>query len=132
VSTVINNVQILEAAPTPRGQGRRGRLRRRARQAHHETVLQAQRPAVIGVQAGAVPLPGGVEIRALDNAAQVAGAGHLHQAPGPVPVRTVVVGGMPGWQIALIAAAAALIAATVAVLADRARTARRKSATAAA
>ena len=55
----------------------------------------------------------------------------VHQAPGPVPVHTVV-GGMPGWQIALIAAASALIAATVAVLADRARTARRKSATAAA
>jgi hypothetical protein len=55
-----------------------------------------------------------------------------HQAPGPVPVHTVVAGGMPGWQITLIAAGAALIAATVAVLADRARTARRKSAAAAA
>jgi hypothetical protein len=32
---------------------------------------------------------------------------------------------MPGWQIALIAAAAALLAATVAVLADRTRAARR-------
>jgi hypothetical protein len=52
---------------------------------------------------------------------------------GPVyQVHTVVVGGMPGWQIALIAAAAALVAATVAVLADRARNARRKPATAAA
>ena len=39
--------------------------------------------------------------------------------------RTVVVGGMPGWQIALIAVGAALLAATVAVLADRARAARR-------
>jgi LPS O-antigen subunit length determinant protein (WzzB/FepE family) len=35
-------------------------------------------------------------------------------------VHTVVVDGMPGWQIALIAAAAALAAATVAVLLDRA------------
>ena len=52
--------------------------------------------------------------------------------PRPGPRHTVVVGGMPGWQIALIAVGAALIAATVAVLADRARTARRKSATAAA
>jgi hypothetical protein len=41
-----------------------------------------------------------------------------------VPARTVVTGGMPGWQIALIAAAAALAAATVAVLLDRARAAR--------
>jgi hypothetical protein len=54
-----------------------------------------------------------------------------HRAPGPVPVHTVV-GGMPGWQIALIAAGAALLAATVAVLADRARTARRQAATPAA
>ncbi|HEY2128010.1 MAG TPA: hypothetical protein VGH77_12575 [Streptosporangiaceae bacterium] len=42
-----------------------------------------------------------------------------------VPGRTVVIGGMPGWQIALIAAAAALLAAVLAVIADRARAARR-------
>ena len=48
----------------------------------------------------------------------------------PPPVHTIVVGGMPGWQIALIAVVAALVAATVAVLADRARTARRKAITA--
>ena len=41
---------------------------------------------------------------------------------GPAPVTyTVVVGGMPGWQIALIAAAAAVVA----VLADRAWAGRR-------
>ena len=45
----------------------------------------------------------------------------------PVEVHTVVIGGMPGWQIALIAVVAALLAATVAVLADRARSARRKA-----
>jgi hypothetical protein len=49
--------------------------------------------------------------------------------PAPVPVRTVthtvVLGGMPGWQIALIAIGAALLAATLTVLADRARAARR-------
>jgi hypothetical protein len=39
--------------------------------------------------------------------------------------RTVAVGGMAGWQIALIAVGAALLAATAAVLADRARAARR-------
>lgn len=38
---------------------------------------------------------------------------------------TVVVGGMPGWQIALIAAGTAVLAAAVAVSLDRARTARR-------
>jgi hypothetical protein len=51
--------------------------------------------------------------------------------PIPVPGRTVVTGGMPGWQIALIAIGAALLAATAAVLAYRAWTARRKPATAA-
>jgi hypothetical protein len=43
----------------------------------------------------------------------------------------VVAGGMPGWQIALIALGAALLAATTAVLADRAWAARRKQVTAA-
>ena len=38
---------------------------------------------------------------------------------------TIVVGGMPGWQITLIAVGAALLAATMAVLADRTRAARR-------
>jgi hypothetical protein len=40
-------------------------------------------------------------------------------------VRTVIVGGMPGWQIALIAVAAAVVAAAAAVLLDRDRAARR-------
>jgi hypothetical protein len=43
---------------------------------------------------------------------------------GPPPVQTIVTGGMAGWQITLIAVAAALIAATGAVLLDRARAAR--------
>jgi hypothetical protein len=47
--------------------------------------------------------------------------------PPPVEVHTVVVGGMPGWQIALIAAGAALVAAVLAVLADRTWIARRRS-----
>ena len=52
--------------------------------------------------------------------------------PLPVRAHTLVAGGMPGWQIALIAAAAALLAAAVAVLAYRARAARRRPVTAAA
>jgi hypothetical protein len=40
-------------------------------------------------------------------------------------VHTVVAGGMPGWQIILIAAGAALAAAAVAVLLDRAHAARK-------
>jgi hypothetical protein len=42
----------------------------------------------------------------------------------PAQIHTVVIGGMPGWQITLIAAGAALLAAT-AVLLDRARATRR-------
>jgi hypothetical protein len=46
---------------------------------------------------------------------------------GPAPVtHMIVVGGMPGWQIALITIAAALLAAVAAVLLDRARSARRR------
>jgi len=55
-----------------------------------------------------------------------------HLSPIPVPGRTVVIGGMPGWQIALIAAGSAVLAATAAVLAYRAWTARRKPAAASA
>lgn len=44
-------------------------------------------------------------------------------------VQTVVVGGMPGWQIALIAVAAAVVAAAVAVLLDRARVTRTRHVT---
>jgi hypothetical protein len=47
--------------------------------------------------------------------------------PQSAGIHTVVAGGMPGWQIALIAIGAALLAATVAVLVDRARAARRKT-----
>ena len=48
--------------------------------------------------------------------------------PGPGPAPAVVAGGMPGWQITLIAAGAAFVAAVAAVLADRAWAARRSGA----
>ena len=62
------------------------------------------------------------------------GAGYVAPAsvPAQVQVRTIVAGGMPGWQIALIAVGAALLTAALAVLADRALAARRRAATAAA
>ena len=44
---------------------------------------------------------------------------------GSPPAQAIVTGGMPGWQITLIAAAAAVLAATGAVFLDRARAARR-------
>jgi hypothetical protein len=51
--------------------------------------------------------------------------------PVPVKVHTVVTGGMPGWQITLIAVGAALLAATLAVVLDRVWVARRRAAAAA-
>jgi hypothetical protein len=61
-------------------------------------------------------------------------AGHVFLPPGRVPVRvpvhTVVIGGMPGWQITLIAIGAALLAATATVVVYRAWTTRRKPVTA--
>jgi len=53
--------------------------------------------------------------------------GGVDGGAGPVPVpQAVVVGGMPGWQIALIAIGAAAAAAVTAVLLDRMRSARRQ------
>ena len=52
---------------------------------------------------------------------------------GPVPalaVRVIGAGGMPGWQITLIAVAAGLVAATAAVVLDRARASHRVARTA--
>jgi hypothetical protein len=50
--------------------------------------------------------------------------------PATSPATVVVAaGGMPGWQIALIAIGAALVAATVAVVLDRALAARKVHAT---
>ena len=56
------------------------------------------------------------------------GQGTSTYTPPPPVVHTVIVGGMPGWQIALIAAAAALAAATAALLVARARSGQPKPA----
>jgi hypothetical protein len=54
--------------------------------------------------------------------------GDTYPAPAPVRIQTIVAGGMPGWQITLIAVGAALLAATAAILLDRARTAHQNTA----
>ncbi len=58
--------------------------------------------------------------------------GHIVGPVYQVRVHTVVIGGMPGWQIAVIAAGAALLAAIAAVAVYRAWAARRKPVTVAA
>ena len=61
------------------------------------------------------------------------GSGSVAPAPpARAATHTIVVGGMPGWQIALIAIGAALLAAALSVLAGRARAARRQAVTPAA
>ncbi len=62
----------------------------------------------------------------------ISGGDTTSGAQVPVQVRTIVAGGMPGWQIALIAVGAALIAAAVAILAYRMLAARRQAVTTAA
>ena len=52
--------------------------------------------------------------------------GLLERGPVPPPVHVIVTGGMPGWQIALIAVGAAVLTATGAVIVDRTRVARRQ------
>jgi len=47
--------------------------------------------------------------------------GWYKHPPLPAHIQTAATGGMPGWQITLIAVAAALLAATVAVVAAGAR-----------
>jgi hypothetical protein len=71
----------------------------------------------------------GVTLAALTGPASAATASlppSAHDATIAPTVQTVVVGGMPGWQIALIAVGAALVTAGVAVLFDRVRLARRR------
>jgi NhaP-type Na+/H+ and K+/H+ antiporter len=58
--------------------------------------------------------------------AMIPSHGGISDTPTAAATRTVVVGGMPGWEIALIAIGAALLAAALTVLANRARAAHRQ------
>jgi hypothetical protein len=57
---------------------------------------------------------------------------HCSHARPQVVIHTVTTGGMPGWQITLIAIGAALLAAFVSVFLDRILAARRQQPTTAA
>jgi Zn-dependent protease with chaperone function len=73
-----------------------------------------------------VPLPDGRAPRATGFASLNRGGIYDPVQSSPTAPVITVVGGMPGWQIALIAIGAALVAAVCAVLAYRAWTARRQ------
>jgi len=90
------------------------RLRRLA------VALAAVTGGVLG-WAGAVPAASASII-------PVPGDGPYGPALAP-PVRLITAGGMPGWQITLIAVAAALAAAATAVVLDRARARHRTAST---
>jgi len=87
------------------------------------TGLAAALVAAIAVAPAALatiqPPPPGPESRYLPQAPP------LHDTVVPAHAHTAVSIGMPGWQIVLIAVGAALVAATLAVLLDRIRAARR-------
>jgi hypothetical protein len=87
--------------------------------------LAAVLAAVTGLlaSAAAVPAAFAMPVPVPDPGGQYATTG-----PAPAPAATVRViagGGMPGWQITLIALGAALLAGAVAVLLDRALATRR-------
>ena len=91
--------------------------------ARRASALAAPALAVPAVAATVPPLPPGWNHRP---------PMPLEYIYGPVvkvPRHTVLIGGMPGWQIALIAVGAALAAAAVAVLLDHARMTRKTHAT---
>jgi hypothetical protein len=61
-----------------------------------------------------------------EDLAPATGPGSTPSAIAPTVTRTVVMSGMPGWQIALIVIGTALLAAAAAVLLDRTWAARRR------
>ena len=93
--------------------------------------LAVAAPAAFAARSGPPPVSGPPGISVLHdppgwNKHPPLPLGHVVGPVYKVPVRTLVMGGMPGWQIALIAIGAALLAATAAVLAYRAWTIRRQ------
>jgi hypothetical protein len=79
-------------------------------------VLAGIAGALIGLVAAA-PAAFAVRTAPISGGSAVATPTH----PTATSVHALIVGGMPGWQIALIAAGAALLLAAIAVVVDRAR-----------
>jgi len=100
-------------------------LSRRRRYPH--TAARLRRiTAVLAIVAGGVLAWAAAVPAASASIIPVPGDGPYGPAAAPA-VRVITTGGMPGWQIALIAVAAALVAATAAVFLDRVRASRRSA-----
>jgi hypothetical protein len=97
-------------------------------------ALAAAAPAVFAYRLPSGPMPPSLQPPAWFRHPHLP-PGHIHQPVHqllvPIPAPTVVSGGMPSWQVALIAATAAVLAAALAVLLDRAWAARRRATTSA-
>ena len=83
----------------------------------HSAVIAAGLAAVLLTSGAVSPVAYAIRVPAQ--------GGPSGPAQTPSQVQTIAAGGMPGWQITLIAAGAAVLAAVAAVLLDRARAARR-------
>lgn len=85
-------------------------------------ILAAFAAALLGLSAGAPAAFAGTNVFPAPG-----GGGPATGTPPATLGHTVIAGGMAGWQIAVIAAGAALLAAAAAVLLDRAWQARRQA-----
>ena len=94
--------------PPPAAQRAVARLRRAAAALAALTCALLASAAIVPAASATIPIaPGGADV--------------------PQAIVPVFVGGMAGWQITLIAVGAALVAATAAVVLDRARATRRSA-----
>jgi hypothetical protein len=92
------------------------------RRIRHSATFLAGLAAALACSATATPAAFAMEV-------PQPGVGNPGTQRGLTPVQTLTAGGMPGWQITLIALGAALLAATLAVVLDRLRAARRAQVT---
>ena len=105
---------------------RRGTRPRTATRLRRVTAALAAVTGGLLAWAAAVPAASAATILIPDPGAGGA-YGPVPATPAAAPVQVITAGGMPGWQITLIAVAAALVAATAAVFLDRTQASRRSA-----
>jgi glucose/arabinose dehydrogenase len=105
-------------------------VNRRRTRLHPTVRLRRIAAALAAVTAGLLAWAAAVPAAsAAPNLIPDPGGASAPATPPAAPVQMITAGGMPGWQIALIAVAAALVAATAAVFLDRARASSRSAPT---